>query len=493
MDQDDDGGCSRRRPILERVGPSSSAVDSVAAPAVLPELDAGSQGMLNVARGSPDNEPLGSAAIALAVAANSLEGPIDGSPIAAKASSSNDEVAPSMVSPTFVRFEVVEDLKLPLIGCTSPGPASLEPMDSQVPALQITECSSGLSKDIGLQGDDYEGGGCDEATEYLPASPRSPLCFPFDEVMEMPASPRTPPPSPPIPDFNLLVSPPLQSQAPVKPLLVYSRRRFHQSGISAVGDEAAVSLMAVVAATTAATLPLTNPTASWAGLAPAAATVLTPTVAGEPSPSTKDAEVTQVAPAPTLASASANPATSSVGPPPSPPPTVATVLSPVAAGEPSREDATLEAPALPEARAVFFNRITQRTTGLATDTAIGPPASTPNQEAPVPLLLLAPSLVDTAASRAAFINKLAWRAGGLLPVPAINKRRGKTLPPGDTPRRSRRLAGAKTEFGLNDLERRTKKKAMRTLELIEEHDGIDQQALDDYAKLFGQPLPDSHI
>jgi beta-glucosidase/6-phospho-beta-glucosidase/beta-galactosidase len=34
---------------------------------------------------------------------------------------------------------------------------------------------------------------------------------------------------------------------------------------------------------------------------------------------------------------------------------------------------------------------------------------------------------------------------------------------------------------------------MRTLQLIEEHEGIDQQALDDYAKLFKQPLPDSHV
>jgi hypothetical protein len=96
-------------------------------------------------------------------------------------------------------------------------------------------------------------------------------------------------------------------------------------------------------------------------------------------------------------------------------------------------------------------------------------------------------------ARAAFIDKLARRAGGLLPVPTINKRRGKTLPLGDTPRRSRRLAGAKTEFGLNDLEKRTKKRTMRTLELMEEHEGIDQQAMDDYAKLFKQPLPDSHL
>ena len=105
-------------------------------------------------------------------------------------------------------------------------------------------------------------------------------------------------------------------------------------------------------------------------------------------------------------------------------------------------------------------------------------------------VLSPPSLSDV---RAAFINKVARHASGLLPAPAINKRRGKTLPSGATPRRSRRLAGAKTEFGLHDLERRTKKKAMGTLELIEEHEGIDQQALDEYTKLLTQPLPDSHV
>lgn len=118
-----------------------------------------------------------------------------------------------------------------------------------------------------------------------------------------------------------------------------------------------------------------------------------------------------------------------------------------------------------------------------------PPASSP---VPAAATVVAPPPVSAppvvpAASRVAFINMLARSAGCLLPVPAINKRRCKTVPPGDTPRRSRRLAGAKTEFGLNDLDRRTKKKAMRTLELIEEHEAIDQQALDDYAKLFKQP------
>jgi len=232
----------------------------------------------------------------------------------------------------------------------------------------------------------------------------------------MPASPRTPPPSPPIPVFNLLVTLPLHSQAPMKPILVYSRRRFCPSGLPVVGVEAAelaapppASSPMPAAATASAPPPassLVDPAVLGAGPLQAATTVLPPAAAGEPSPSAVGVGVIQEAPAP-------------------------------------------------------------------------PPASS--------------STVVPAASRAAFINKLARRAGGLLPVPAINKRRGKTVPIGDTPRRSRRLAGAKSEFGLNDLERRSKKKAMRTLELIEEHEGIDQQALDEYAKLFEQPLPGSHL
>lgn len=44
------------------------------------------------------------------------------------------------------------------------------------------------------------------------------------------------------------------------------------------------------------------------------------------------------------------------------------------------------------------------------------------------------------------------------------------------------------EFGPKDLERRMKKKAMQTLDILGEQESIDQQGLDDYAKLFGQPL-----
>ncbi|KAL6840630.1 hypothetical protein ACP4OV_029494 [Aristida adscensionis] len=40
---------------------------------------------------------------------------------------------------------------------------------------------------------------------------------------------------------------------------------------------------------------------------------------------------------------------------------------------------------------------------------------------------------------------------------------------------------------------RSKKKVMRTLDIIGEQDGIDQQALDEYAKLFGQPFTNAQV
>jgi hypothetical protein len=120
----------------------------------------------------------------------------------------------------------------------------------------------------------------------------------------LPASPRTPP-SPPIPEFNLLVTPPLQSQAPVRPLLVYSRRRFHLSRTPS-GP----------ATTTTATPPLAS-----TRVAPAAATMLSPAVAGEPFLSAEDAGVILEAPTLPPASTSVGPAASNAGPPHHPPPT----------------------------------------------------------------------------------------------------------------------------------------------------------------------------
>lgn len=60
------------------------------------------------------------------------------------------------------------------------------------------------------------------------------------------------------------------------------------------------------------------------------------------------------------------------------------------------------------------------------------------------------------------------------------------------PRRSRRLAGATVEFQPDDqVARRPKKKILRTLDIINERDRIDEYAQQEYEKLFGQPLSDA--
>jgi len=184
-----------------------------------------------------------------------------------------------------------------------------------------------------------------------------------------------------------------------------------------------------------------------------------------PSPASLVGDVVAVTAAPPLAITLGDPATSTVTTPPaaatvSPaaatmllpmavaPPAAATVPPPAAAGEPSCSAANVGVlqvpPTPPDARAVFFDKIVQRTTGL-------------------------------------------------LPVPAVSKHGSKSLPPRVCLRRSRRLAGAEADVVPTDMGGRVQKKAMRSLGIINEHEGINQQAQNDYAKLFGQPLSDSHL
>ncbi|CAD6257400.1 unnamed protein product [Miscanthus lutarioriparius] len=105
----------------------------------------------------------------------------------------------------------------------------------------------------------------------------------------------------------------------------------------------------------------------------------------------------------------------------------------------------------------------------------------------------APSPAATPLNHDTFISNLSRRTAGLLPVPTISKRRAKALPPGETPRRSRRLAGAVAEFQPVDWARRSKMKVMRSLEIISEQNGVCQQAEEEYCKLFENPLPDVHL
>jgi len=46
---------------------------------------------------------------------------------------------------------------------------------------------------------------------------------------------------------------------------------------------------------------------------------------------------------------------------------------------------------------------------------------------------------------------------------------------------------------MQDLGRRSMKKAMATLHIISETEGISQEAIDAYAKLFSQPLSQCHV
>jgi hypothetical protein len=94
------------------------------------------------------------------------------------------------------------------------------------------------------------------------------------------------------------------------------------------------------------------------------------------------------------------------------------------------------------------------------------------------------------STRESSIAKLAQQMACILVVPASIKRYSKTRPAGDTPRHSRRITGAKVELSSTDLERRSRKNTMKALGVINEHEGIFEQANEDYNKIFGKPLSD---
>jgi hypothetical protein len=49
------------------------------------------------------------------------------------------------------------------------------------------------------------------------------------------------------------------------------------------------------------------------------------------------------------------------------------------------------------------------------------------------------------------------------------------------------------EFRMGDLAGRSTNKAMRSLGIIGKNQGIDQQAHEEYAKLFSEPLSSAHL
>lgn len=96
-----------------------------------------------------------------------------------------------------------------------------------------------------------------------------------------------------------------------------------------------------------------------------------------------------------------------------------------------------------------------------------------------------------AAPQDQFISRITKAVGTLLPVPTINKRRPKSRPQGSPPRRSRRVAGLAAE-PIQPL-MRSKKTVMRSLGFGSAQERVQPDDQDKYAKLFSQPLSETHI
>jgi hypothetical protein len=96
-------------------------------------------------------------------------------------------------------------------------------------------------------------------------------------------------------------------------------------------------------------------------------------------------------------------------------------------------------------------------------------------------------------SREAFITRIARQTVSILAVPSTVKRCTKANLAGQTPRRSCRLAGIQAEFNMSELERRSRKKAMRALGIITEQEGVTEQAQEDYANVFKQCITEMQV
>jgi hypothetical protein len=88
--------------------------------------------------------------------------------------------------------------------------------------------------------------------------------------------------------------------------------------------------------------------------------------------------------------------------------------------------------------------------------------------------------------------KITKKTVRILPTPRVTRPTVQARTPSAPPRRSRRIAGVDPEPA-TEIATRNKKKVMRALHVIQESEGINQDALDEYGKLFGQPLPASHV
>ena len=179
-----------------------------------------------------------------------------------------------------------------------------------------------------------------------------------------------------------------------------------------------------------------------------------------------------------------------------PPPTSSTEMAPavgsMVGGEQAADAAKPLAYSLADAEGPSPAAATVPHPAAAPAAATGLPPTATMVPPPAAVGLL-PSSTAAPDAQTAFLDKITRRTSSLLPGPSVSRHRGMSVPPRVCAHRSHRLVGVEAEVIPADLGGRPRKKAMRSLNIIDEHGSLTQQAQDEYFKLFGRPLSDSHL
>jgi hypothetical protein len=121
-------------------------------------------------------------------------------------------------------------------------------------------------------------------------------------------------------------------------------------------------------------------------------------------------------------------------------------------------------------------------------------STAPHQEDDMPLGSRTEYEIEgTELIRKAFLKNVVRQATALLQAPATNEPRNRIPPAVSTLRHSRWIAGAGVEFQMGEMARRSTKKVMKTLNIIGESDGVNQQVQEQHSKIFSEPLSSSHL
>lgn len=129
-------------------------------------------------------------------------------------------------------------------------------------------------------------------------------------------------------------------------------------------------------------------------------------------------------------------------------------------------------PLVPSFPKTYSRRPKQRPTMEADQVADMVPASSPS--------------TPSSCKQTHYMAKMKKKTCKILPTPQANTLRSRVRTPAapHPPRRSRRIAGVEPELPTGGATSKYKKKVMIALDIIGETEGIDEQSLDEYSKLF---------